>query len=84
MILRGTLPSSSMISAMWSARQTVARGEGTTNKTNNKLIRQRLGPRPAPVARVEAEEGTGQADSTLTPLMDAQLGCRRQRPNVTV
>lgn len=53
MILRGTLPSSSMISAIWSAQQTVARGKGKTNKTNNRLIRQCLSHGPTLVVWVE-------------------------------
>lgn len=40
MSLRGTLPSSSMISAMWSTWSRGAWGEGRTNETNNRFVRQ--------------------------------------------
>lgn len=46
MSLRGTLPRSSMIRAIWSMWQAVARGERKTDKTHNRFIRQCPSHRP--------------------------------------
>lgn len=64
MSLRGTLPSSSMISAIWSIQQTVARKKDRQDKQIHQTVDPVTGPLWVCGWRAEGERGLGDVTHT--------------------